>query len=229
MTEKRHALLALLLLVPAPSIGTWMGMVTAEGTPLGTAVFFAGKFWVALLPLLWLVLVDRKRPTIPRPSGRGMVAACVTGSIIFLCIGAAYLLFARSWIDAEVLQKRIEATGLGTPLVYLLLAGYWITINSLLEEYVWRWFVVTRCEAVMPRWLAVVASGFFFTIHHIIALWDNFTPDWRIIVLGSVGVWIGGMTWSWLYIRYRNIWAAYVSHVFADVVIFAIGYQLLFS
>ncbi len=78
----------------------------------------------------------------------------------------------------------------------------------------------------MPRWWAVVASGLFFTLHHIIALWVYF--DWRIIVLGSLGVCIGGMTWSWLYIRYRNIWAAYVSHVFADVIVFAIGYQLLF-
>ncbi|MHC4103176.1 MAG: CPBP family glutamic-type intramembrane protease [Planctomycetota bacterium] len=39
---------------------------------------------------------------------------------------------------------------------------------------------------------------------------------------------IGGTTWSWLYLRYRNIWAAYVSHVFADVIIFAIGWKLLF-
>jgi len=203
-------------------------MVAAEGTTFGMAAFFASKVWVALVPLFWLMCVDRKRPTFPRPSGRGMVAACVTGSLIFVSIGAAYLLFARSWIDAEVVRERVVSSGLSTPLLYLLGAGYWITINSLLEEYVWRWFVVTRCEAVLPRWSAVAASGFFFTLHHVIALWDIFSPNWRIIVLGSVGVCIGGMTWSWIYIRYRNIWAAYVSHVFADVIIFGIGYQLLF-
>jgi len=228
VSEQRRAVLALAILLPAPSIGTWLGMVAAEGTTLGMAAFFSSKVWVALVPLVWLMCVDRKRPTIPRPTGRGMVAACVTGSLIFVVIGGAYLLFARSWIDADVVRDRVVASGLSTPLRYLLGAAYWITINSLLEEYVWRWFVVTRCEVLLPRWAAVVASGLFFTLHHIIAVWDIFSPNWRIIVLASVGVCIGGMTWSWIYIRYRNIWAAYVSHVFADVIIFGIGYQLLF-
>jgi len=203
-----------------------MGMIAAEGTTLGEVSFLVAKIWVLLLPVLWLVLVDRKRPTIPRPSSNGMIAACVTGSLIFVIIGGCYLLFGRSWIDAEFMQARADEVGLETPLVYLLGAAYWITINSLLEEYVWRWFVVTRSEAIMSRWGAVVVSGILFTLHHIIALEVYF--DWRISVLGSFGVGIGGMTWSWLYIRYRNIWAAYVSHVFADVIIFAIGFQLLF-
>ena len=77
MTEKRKALLALLLLVPAPSIGTWMGMIAAEGTVLGTTVFGASKIWVLVLPVVWLMLVDRKRPSLPRPVARGMGAACL--------------------------------------------------------------------------------------------------------------------------------------------------------
>ena len=227
MHHKRNAILALALLIPAPSIGTWMGMVAAEGTPLGEWAFLASKVWVFVLPLAWLMLVDRKRPTIPRPVARGMAAACLTGTAIVLAIGGAYLLFGRSWIDAEVMGEKAHDVGLTSPLIYLGGAAYWITINSLLEEYVWRWFVVTRCEVLMPRWAAVAASGFFFTLHHIIALEVYF--DWRISVLGSIGIFIGGTTWSWLYLHYRNIWAAYVSHVFADVIIFAIGYQLLFG
>jgi membrane protease YdiL (CAAX protease family) len=226
VSERRRAILALALLLPAPSLGTWIGMVAAEGTTFGEVSFMVSKVWVFLLPVIWLMLVDRKRPTIPRPSSRGMLAACVTGSLIFVVIGGAYLLFGRDWIDVPFMQERADEVGLDTPLIYLLGAAYWITINSLLEEYVWRWFVVTRCETLMPRWWAVAASGFFFTLHHIIALEVYF--DWRISVLGSAGIMVGGMTWSWLYIRYRNIWAAYVSHVFADVIIFAIGYQLLF-
>ena len=228
MHQKRNAILALVLLIPVPSIGTWMGMAAAEGTPLGKSVFFASKVWVFVLPLAWLMLVDRKRPTIPRPAARGMGMACLTGLAIVLAIGGAYLLFGGTWIDAELMREKAHEVGLTSPLIYLGGAAYWITINSLLEEYVWRWFVVTRCEAVLSRWSAVAASGLFFTLHHIIALWDIFSPNWRIIVLASLGVCIGGMTWSWIYIRYRNIWAAYVSHVFADVIIFAIGYHLLF-
>ena len=224
--DRRKALIALALLIPVPSISTWMAMEVAEG-PVGQAVFGAGKLWVFLLPVVWLMVVDRQRPRIPRPSSRGMVAACVTGSLIVLVILVTYLLLGRHWIDASWVAEKAAEVGLDSPTDYLLGTLYWVTINSLLEEYVWRWFVVTRCETLMRRWAAVAASGLFFTLHHVIALDVYF--DWRVTALGSVGVFIGGATWSWLYIRYRNIWAAYVSHVFADVVIFAIGWHLIFG
>ncbi|MHC4383765.1 MAG: lysostaphin resistance A-like protein [Planctomycetota bacterium] len=201
MNEKRRALLALALLVPVPSLGTLMGMVVAEGT-VGQIVYGTSKVYIWLFPVAWLVLVEKRRPVFPLPSKRGMLAACSTGGAIVVVIAAAYWLLG-GWIADD-----LEA------------------MNSLLEEYVWRWFVATHCELLMRRWLAVTTAGLLFTLHHIIALDVYF--GWRIVVLGSVGVFIGGTTWSWLYLRYRNIWAAYVSHVFADVIIFAIGWKLLF-
>ncbi len=203
-----------------------MAGVAAEG-PLGQAVFGASKLYVWLFPVAWLLLVDRQRPRIPRPRRAGMAAACITGAIIFTAIAAGYWLLGRHWIDVDFMRAKIDEVGLGTPLRYILGAIGWIVLNSLMEEYVWRWFVTTRCEVLMPRVLAVTASGLFFTLHHIVALDVYF--DWRVTILGSVGVFIGGTTWSWLYLRYRNIWAAYVSHVFADVIIFAIGWQLSFG
>jgi len=228
MTAKKSwAILALLLLVPAPSIGTWIGMVAAAGTPLGKAAFLLSKLWVFVLPLVWLLIVDRERPTFPRPSSRGMAAACATGAVIFVAILVAYWLLGHQWIDAAFMREKAREVGLETPVIYLLGALYWCTVNSILEEYVWRWFVLTRCEAFMPQAVAVIASGLLFTLHHVIALDVYF--DWRITTFGSLGVFLGGTTWSWLYLRYRNIWAAYASHVFADVVIFTIGWWIIFG
>ncbi len=222
---RRQAVWALLLLVPVPSFGTWMAMVQAEGTTAGQIIFGAAKLWVVLLPLGWLVLVEKGRPAIPRPSARGMPAAVLAGVVIVAVIAAAYWLLGLPWIDAALVRERAIKIGLGHPAVYLLGALYWCTINSLLEEYVWRWFVFTRCEALMPRGLAVLSSALFFTLHHVVALAVYF--DARVTVLGSVGVFAGGAIWSWLYLRYRNIWAAYVCHVFADVPIFVIGWKLI--
>ena len=66
-----------------------------------------------------------------------------------------------------------------------------------------------------------------FTAHHVIVLVAQF--DWPIALLGSLGVFIGGATWSWLYLRYRSIWPGYVSHAIADAAIFIIGYRLIFG
>ena len=214
-----------MLLVPVPSIGTWMAMVAAEGL-VGQIAFGASKVWIWVFPVAWLFWIDRRRPTIPRPVARGMGAACASGVLIMAAIAAGYWFLGRHWIDAEFMQAKMAEVGLDSKGRYLLGALYWITVNSLLEEYVWRWFVVTRCEALMHRRAAVGTSALFFTFHHIIALEVYF--DWRVTVLASIGIFIGGATWSWLYLRYRNIWAAYVCHVFADVIIFAIGWHLVF-
>lgn len=224
-TRKRRALLALLLLVPAPSIGVYVAAYGSPGTALGKGLFIACKLWLIGLPLIWHVLIDKQRPTLPRPTGKGMAAAVGTGIVIFLAIGAGYFLVTDR-IDADAVREKALAVGLTSPMIYILGAVYWCTVNSLLEEYVWRWFVFTRCEALMPRWPAVIASGLCFTLHHVIALTAYF--DWRITALASLGVFVGGATWSWIYLKYRNLYVAYVSHVFADVVIFAIGYKLIF-
>jgi membrane protease YdiL (CAAX protease family) len=224
--------MALLLLVPAPTIGLLVVLLgpkdqSGQATPLGQAVWALSKLWILLLPVLWHRLVDGKRVSIPRPGGRGMRAAVVTGTVFAFAIVLAYLTVGREWITGSEVGERIADTGLDEPWLFLAMAVYWCTANSLLEEYVWRWFVFTRCEAILQRHLAVVAAGLFFTIHHTVAM-SLYFDDMRVVVLASLGVWVGGATWSWIYLRWRNIYAAYVSHVFADVVIFWIGYQLVF-
>ena len=232
MPRGRSAWLALLLLVPVPTIGLLIVLLgpkdeAGRATPIGQAVWVSSKLWILLLPVLWHRFVDGMQVRIPRPSGSGMRAAVVTGIAFALTIVVAYTTLGRAWIAGSDAGARIADSGLDKPWLFLLMAVYWCTANSLLEEYVWRWFVFTRCEAIMQRYLAVVAAGLFFTIHHAVAM-SLYFEDVRVIVLASLGVWIGGTTWSWIYLRWRNIYAAYVSHVFADVVIFWIGYQLVF-
>jgi len=225
--SKRSAMWALLLLVPVPSVGAYMGLIGMPDTAVGKAAFTLAKVWLIALPVLWHWRVDRLKVSVPRPHGRGMGMAVVTGMVIFVGIAGAYWLIGRHWIDAEAMRETATRAGLGSPAAYLIGAIYWCTLNSLAEEYVWRWFVFTRFKAIVGAWPAVVLSGLAFTLHHIIALAAYF--DWRVTVLASLGVFIGGATWSWLYLRYRNIYAAYVSHVFADLIIFYLGWRMIFG
>ncbi len=98
-------------------------------------------------------------------------------------------------------------------------------MNSLLEEYFWRWWIFERLRVFAPAFAAAVGSGVLFTVHHVVAL-DAYLP-WELTLLASLGVMTGGITWSWIYARYGNLWAAYVSHVWADVIIFWIGWEVL--
>lgn len=225
--SKRSAVWALALLVPAPTIGALFGLILMPDSPVGKTVFALAKIWLVLLPVLWHWLVDRQPVRVPRPAGRGMGMAVATGLVIFFGIAGAYGLVGRHWIDNEAMRQTAEQAGLASPAAYLIGAVYWCTLNSLAEEYIWRWFVFTRFRVLAGAWPAVLFSGLCFTLHHIVALSAYF--DWRVTALGALGVFIGGATWSWLYLRYRNIYTAYVSHVFADLIIFYLGWRMIFG
>ena len=73
-TDRRRAALALLLVVPAPSIGAATAFFLAPGA-LGQAVYAAGKLLLYGLPLLWHLAVE-KQPLSFSPVRRGGGLQC---------------------------------------------------------------------------------------------------------------------------------------------------------
>ena len=224
--DRRRALVALALLAPVPSLGVAAAMVVAPG-PVGQAVFTAAKVWLVAFPILWHLAVDRRPPSWSPPNRGGLGVGVVTG------LAAAVVIAGTAWAagifraDMSALAGEAEAMGLGTPGAFLLAAAGWTFVNSLVEEFVYRWFVLSRCETLMPRPAAVVASAAIFTAHHVIAI-STYLP-WGLTVLASFGVFAAGVLWAVLYARYRSIWPPWVSHVLADVAIFWVGWVVLFG
>jgi hypothetical protein len=224
----RQALWALGFLLPAPSLGTAAAMFWWPGQPLGAFLFAVAKIWTVLLPWWWLRFVDRQ-PVSWSPARRGgWGAGVMSGLLIGLVVWAAYAGVSRfDVLEASIVAERAARTGLDQPALYMGGALYWITLNALLEEYVWRWFVFRKFAAIVgPRW-AVVAAALAFTTHHVVALAGQF--DTGLAIVASLGVFTGGVTWSWLYRRYESIWPGYVSHALVDVAVFAVGYRLIFG
>jgi hypothetical protein len=225
--ERQRALWGLALLLPAPSIGVAASLLLWPETAAGRAIFIASKLWILLLPLCWLLFVDRRPMSWSRPRRGGFGMAATSGILIAGTILGIYAIALEyGFVDPQTISIRATRTGLDHPNVYLIGAIYWITLNSLMEEYVWRWFVFRKFETFAPGGIAIIAASLGFTAHHVIALAAQF--DWRITVLGSVGVFIGGVTWSWLYLRYQSVWPCYLSHAIVDAPVFWIGYDLIF-
>ncbi len=211
-----------------PTLGVVASMFWWPGTALGQGLFLFSKVWIVLLPLAWRLAVEKKQLSWspPRRGGFALAAAlgvAITGAIFLVYFAARWL----GWIDPATISERAEQTGLSKLGVYLVGAVYWITINSLMEEYVWRWFVFSQSEILFGGVGGVMVSALAFTLHHVFALARQFS--WPMTALGSAGVFAGGAIWSWLYLRYRSVWPGYVSHAIVDVPIFVIGYWLIFD
>ncbi|MEG4026668.1 CPBP family intramembrane metalloprotease [Microcoleus sp. S13C4] len=109
----------------------------------------------------------------------------------------------------------------------MIVEAYFVLVNSLIEEFTWRWFVCKKCQILMPGTKAIFLSSLFFTIHHIfvIAAYSH----WQAVLLGSLAVFAAGIIWSHSYLTYRSLWPSYISHAIADLGIASIGWQILFN
>ena len=226
------ALLALTLLGPAASLGPFFAMHldATAGTGLGQVLYIACKVWILAFPLAWWLFIDRRRLSVSPMKRGGLGVGVLLGVAIFVVIWIVYLTVGTSLVDPEQVRAMAAANGIDRVWPYLGLVLTLTFINALLEEYVWRWFVYTKCERVVPflhGWVAVILAAFLFTVHHIIAL----TAQMDLIpaLLASTGVFIGGVTWSWCYRRYQSIWPGYISHIFADLGVFSVGAMILFG
>jgi membrane protease YdiL (CAAX protease family) len=225
--DARKALLALLLLVPAQSIAT-TAFFWWPDTAAGKGIVIFCRLWLVLLPALWLKFVDHGQWSWSSPKHGGFGLAGILGLAIAALIFMAYAVATHlGTLHPQKIADSAARTGLNHLGVYLAGALYWITFNSLMEEYIWRWFVFRKFETLLGGKPAVPAAALAFTAHHVIVLAAQF--PWPIAVLGSFGVFIGGTIWSWLYLRYRSVWPCYLSHAIADAAIFIIGYRLIFG
>ena len=223
---RRRSVLALALLAPVPSLGVAAAMIFFPGA-VGQALFLAAKLWLLALPAVWYLLIEGGAPSWSPPARGGLGIGLATGfGAGAMIVGAAFAVgvFENEMSDLAV---KVGEIGLATPRAYLLGAVGWSLANSLMEEYVYRWFVFSQCERLMPRTAAVIASAVIFTAHHVIAL-STYLP-WHLNALASFGVFSGGVLWAVLYSRYRSIWPCWLSHVVADIAVFGVGWALLFS
>jgi membrane protease YdiL (CAAX protease family) len=91
---------------------------------------------------------------------------------------------------------------------------------------VYRWFITSKIEEILGgKWRPIFLSAGIFTVHHTIALMMFLSPLGALIA--SLGVFIGGAIFSWIYLQYRSVWVAWVAHACADVAVFGIGWHLI--
>ena len=113
-SRRLRAVLALLLLVPVPTLGICTAMVWLKGQPIGQAIFFFAKLWIIALPGLWWLLIERGSMSWSRPRRGGFGVAAGLGVAIAVIIFAAYWLIGRGWIDRPQMQAKAVEAGLSS-------------------------------------------------------------------------------------------------------------------
>lgn len=216
---------ALVLLAPVPTLGVLAAMVWWPG-PGGRAVFLACKAWIVVFPAAWYLLAEGGRPRVSAPRRQGVVVGAGIGLAMAAMMVAVFLALLASRVQVEPLRSAAGQMGLDGPAAFAAAAAGWVLLNSLVEEYVYRWFVLRQCRRLMADWAAVLLSALIFVAHHLVAL-ATYLPA-TLVSLGGLAVLGAGVAWGWLYVLYRSIWPPWISHLITDVAVFLIGWSLLF-
>jgi len=226
LPSRTTALLALALLAPIPTIGVATALYAAPGT-VGQVVFTVSKIWLVAFPAVWYLAVERGSPSWSPPRRGGLWMGALIGVIMSLAIAVGYWTILARHIDPATVRLAAVTMELSSMHRYALAAAGWIFINSVVEEYVYRWFVLRQLRTLMPNIAAIGVSAGIFTVHHVVAMSAYLDPGPTL--LGSLGVFTGGAVWCWLYNRYGSIWPGWISHAIVDVAVFVIGAILLFG
>ena len=227
MESKKQSIIAILLVGFIPSISVIFGIKIIDDELTSQIFFFSCKLWIFLVPTLWYLRVDKNTISKNIPSKEGVQVALLTGIIMSIIILITWFIF-ESTLDMDQMIGTLQSKGLSNINLYILGMLYWIFLNSLLEEYVFRWFVTTKSVIIFGNDIAaIIFSASLFTLHHAIAL-HLFGFFWWQTILASFGLLSAAAIWSWLYIKYRSIWICWLSHAICDVAVFGIGYMILF-
>ena len=226
LIQKRTiAILGLFFVGIAPSISVITGFAFKAGA-LAVIVFIVTKIWMFGLPAFWHIYIEKQKFSWSPVKKGGLGMAFILGLGMMLVVWLAYFILGELMLQPDALKAILNPVGLTVPWKFAAAIVFWVFINSVLEEYVFRWFITSKIEQLVGgKWRSALLSSAVFTLHHSIAL--IFFLDPLGAVLASLGVFIGGTIFSWLYLEYRSIWIVWITHACADIAIFAIAWKIV--
>ena len=222
----RSTFLAILLIAPIPVIGVLFAAYSNLGT-LGSVIYLGTKVWILIFPFICWIWFQKNKIEFQAPNLPSIKDGILTGLIFTLIIIGSYFVLAHGKIDFTDMKKVLLDGGISSLKIYIYLAITLTILNSLFEEYIFRWFIFEQLSTKLKRNLAIFICSFIFMIHHTVVLYA-YIP-WYFNLLVSLSILFAGVVWSYLYHKHNSIIPGYISHICADIAVFVIGYFALYS
>ena len=147
MNAQQQAVIALILVGLAPTASIFASFGSGNGLA-GQLAWFVSKLWMLGLPMLWHLSIDKKALSWSKPTQGGFAMATGMGLVFALVMILAWFLIGESRVDKAEFRTTLEPFGLTVASTYIAGAIFWTVGNSVLEEYVFRWFLVEKGEVL---------------------------------------------------------------------------------
>jgi membrane protease YdiL (CAAX protease family) len=234
-TSRLADALAQIFALTLPTLLVWIYFVLLVPYPpaVQQTAYAVGKIIQFAFPLVWVLAFQRVRLAWKKPSREGLYEGFLFGVVISVGMLALY----HAWLNPaghlevarEPVRQRLGGYGLESLPMYVLFGLFVSLLHSFLEEYYWRWFVFGGLRRLVPVWAAIALSSLGFMAHHVVVLSTYFGWGSLAAILFSLAVALGGAVWAWIYHRTGSLYGPWLSHLFVDIAIFIVGYDLVAS
>ena len=160
------------------------------------------------------------------PNKRGLLFAIGIGAGVYGVIITAFFLFRNTFDFSALATSLTSTTGVNAD-NFIFVALYISFVNSLLEEFFFRGFSFLRLKRVSGRLFAYLFSAATFALYHIAMMIGWF--DISVIALALVGIFAGGVIFSFFNEKYDNIYLSWLIHMCANFATNTIGFILFQS
>ena len=184
-----------------------------------------------ILPALYLEFYPRKGQKLVEllglrrgRVGKSIIVGLVVGVLFFVTIILFFQFFGNVFLSGEHITTRLTGWGYDKNLL-VWLALYFIFFNAVVEEIFWRGFLFSYYRNLFGEYHGSVLLSFCFIQYHFITIWLLFS--FATAVFFTPFLFFTSFFWCYLRIKYNNIYAPIISHLFADLAIMFVYYTLV--
>jgi len=211
-------LLPVLILMLLPAVAVFTGLILLNSI-FATYILFYGMVCV-IVPLLDRIVIHRQTlREFLRYIGfvnirKSLLPGLLSGGVFLAAIYLFFMIFSRQLIDTSTMTTALNRWNLdsGNLLVFLFMM---IVGNSILEEIYWRGYIFSRLKKLTSPRNTVILTALFYTSYHLITTVTLFSAAQGLLL--SSAIFLAGIFWAYLRIRYESIIPAVASHLLADL------------
>lgn len=216
----------LFYIVPAlilPTLGSLIYFSPYFSAEFAKVVYLISKLLLIVWPIYFVLKSKNKIKlnwTNKTSIKVGTIFAVLSGVLIL-----ATLPIAQNFQPS--IQAVLEKFQLLNPLHLIIFGIVFSLFHSTVEEYYWRWFLLSELTVKFSPRAAILISSLAFTSHHLVALIASLGIFYGTLI--SLSVLLAGFFWAILFWRTKSVTGNFISHLVCDLAIIAVGYLTVFK